>query len=71
MALNILLCKFVEALIKTDTNIAHRMKITSDIVMFIIEYIITQNSRDITKGVSDNASVMKLLIFIDLLSALR
>lgn len=60
MALNMLLCKFKEVPIKNDTNIVHLMKITSNIVTFIIEYTITQNGRDISQ---DN--------IVDLLSALR
>jgi len=58
IALNILLCKFIEVPIKTDTNIAHLMKITAIIIKFIIEYNITQNWRDIIKGVSDNGKVI-------------
>jgi len=54
IALNILLCKFIEVLIKTDTNIAHLMKITTSKVTFKIAYIITQNWRDNIQGVSDN-----------------
>ena len=54
IALNILLCKFVEVLIRTDTNIAHLIKITTIKVTFITEYIVTQNWRDIIQGVWDN-----------------
>jgi len=60
----------MEVPIRTDTNIAHLMKITIIKVKFKIAYIITQNWRDIIQGVSDNRLVIKLLIFVDLLSAL-
>jgi len=69
-ALNILLCRFIEEPIRTDTNIAHLMKITIIKAKFKTAYIITQNWRDIIQGVSENRQVIKLLIFVDLLSAL-
>lgn len=54
IALNILVCKFIDAPMKTDTNVAHLIKTTINIATFMAEYIITQNWRDITLGVSDS-----------------
>lgn len=70
IALNILLCRFIDVPIRTDTNIAHLIKITTSKVKFKTEYIIIQNWRVIIKGVLDIRQVIKLLIFVDLLSAL-
>jgi len=61
----------MEVDMKTDTNVAHLIKTTIINVTFMTVYTITQHWRDITQCESDTMYVIKLLVFIDLLSVLR
>lgn len=67
MALNILLCKFMDAFIQTDTNIADLMRVASIIENVKIAKTITHVCREIDhhNNVSDTSSpVAAVLLFV-------
>lgn len=68
IALNILLCKFVEALIQTDTNVVDLMTVETIVEMVKTPKTIIQVFREIVHPnilSSESSVIVDVLLFID------